>query len=123
MEIMKISTFIRKILDDENYKLKRAVAHNNYSLFMGKDNTISEQLFLELIKAIQKDEALLSIYSDIREHLIIKENLTDKVFNELVKLSKKSKYDWNFIDLCHADLIDSQRKYLESLNLNDAYWY
>ena len=119
---MKISTFIRKILDDENYKLKRAVAHNNYSLFMGKDNTISEQLFLELIKAIQKDEALLSIYSDISAHLLIKNNLTDKVFNELVKMSKKSKYRWNFIDLCHADLIDSQRKYLESLNLNDAYW-
>ena len=120
---MEMSEFIRKILDDKDYREERAIAHNNYSLFMGKDNTISEQLFLELIKAIQKDEALLSIYSDIREHLIIRENLTDKVFNELVKLSKKSKYDWNFIDLCHADLIDSQKEYLKSLNLNDAYWY
>lgn len=120
---MKISTFVRKILDDENYRIKRANAHNNCGLFIGKDNTISEQLFLEFIKAIQKDELLLRIYRDISEHLIIKENLTDNVFNELVKMSKKPKYSWNFVDLCHADLIDSQRKYLESLNLNDAYWY
>ena len=106
-----------------HYNNSSSLIFQHTKILKSGNNTISEQLFLELIKAIQKDEALLSIYSDIREHLIIKENLTDKVFNELVKLSKKSKYDWNFIDLCHADLIDSQRKYLESLNLNDAYWY
>lgn len=120
---MKISTFIRKILDNEDYRAKKEFAYDNYYMFKGKDNTISEQLFLEFIKAIQKDEALLSIYRDLNEDLLIKNNLTDKVFNELVKMSKKSKYRWNFIYLCHADLIDSQRKYLESLNLNDAYWY
>lgn len=120
---MKISTFVRKILDDENYRIKRANAHNNCSLFIGKDNTISEQLFLEFIKAMQKDKLLLEIYRDINEHLIIKENVTDNVFNELVKMAKKKKYSWNFVYLCHANLIDSQREYLKSLNLNDAYWY
>ena len=120
---MKISSFIKKILNDENYRIKKSFDRNNYSLFKGKDNTINEQLFLEFIRAMQKDEALLRIYRDINEHLLIKNNLTDNVFNELVKMSKKSKYSWNFVYLCHADLYDSQRKYLESLNLNDAYWY
>ncbi len=120
---MEMSTFIRKILDDKDYRAEKAFAYDNYGMFEGKDNTISEQLFLEFIKAMQKDKLLLRIYSDISAHLLIKNNLTDRVFNELVKMSKKSKYRWNFVDLCHADLIDSQKEYLKSLNLNDAYWY
>lgn len=49
---MKMSTFIKKILDDENYRLKKSIAFNNYSLFKDKDNTISEQLFVEFIRAM-----------------------------------------------------------------------
>ena len=120
---MKMSTFIKKILDNENYRVKKSTAFNNYSLFKDKDNTVSEQLFVEFIRAMQKDDLLIKIYRDISEHLLIKSNLTDKVFNELIKMSKKSKYNWNFVDLCHADLSESQRKYLEALGLNDAYWY
>ena len=120
---MKISTFIKKILYVEKYRIKKSFAKNNYSLFKGKDNTINEQLFLEFIRAMQKDESLLRIYRDINEHLLIKNNLTDNVFNELVKMSEESKYSWNFVYLCHADLYDYQKKYLESLNLNDSYWY
>lgn len=120
---MKMDTFIKKILDDENYRQKKSHAYNNYDLFCGKDNILNEQLFIRFIRAMQKDYALVSIYRDISEHLLIRRNLTDKVFYELVKMSKKPEYSWNFVDLCHADLSDSQKRYLESLELNDAYWY
>lgn len=120
---MKISTFIRKIMDNEDYKLKKSLSYNNYSLFKNKENKIDEDIFLEFIKKMQDDDALITIYRDISSFLLIKANITDKIFNELLDMSKKEKFSWNFVYLCHADLFESQQKILKNLGLNDAYFY
>jgi len=121
---MKINTFVNKILNDINYRQKKARAFNNYKLFENKKNIIDEDIFLEFIEKMQNNDELLSIYRDISICLLTKENLTNKVFQALVDMAKKPKFSFCWVYLCHATDIDKdQIEYLKSLKLNEVYWY
>ena len=120
---MNIDKMIEKAMKDTNYKNKLAKSFGDYSRFEKKKNIIDEELFSIFLSSIQEDEKLLVFFRDIKIYIINEENVTDKIFNQLISLANISGFSWLYFDLCHAKLKESQINYLKSLDLNEAYFY
>ena len=74
-------------------KSKKFCPHFHLSLQSACDKTLKSMNrhykvndYLELIEKMQADDAIINIYRDISGLLLIRENVTDRVFQELIKM-------------------------------------
>jgi len=121
---MTISEIITKALNDKEYKTQLASSFGKGNEFKYSDNTVSEKLFLSFIEKFRKDKELFRIYDNINHYILEQKNITDNVFQALVKVAKKRKFRFIFLGLTHANLKPEQMEYLRSLKfLNESYFY
>jgi len=123
-EMMTVSEIITKALDDKEYRLQLASSFGKGNDFKYTDNSVSEELFLTFIERFKKDKELLRIYDNINYYILEEKNISDAVFQALVKVAKKRKNRWIFLGLTHADLKPEHMQYLKSLKfLNESDFY
>jgi hypothetical protein len=117
MEKMTITEIVEGSMNDRKFK-RQVVAScemNADPEFSCSDYKIDEELFKKFIKKCGRDEDLMTIFIETAHLLFNQENVTDSVFDLLVRKIRKSKYGIIAIALCHADLKESQKAYLHTL--------
>ena len=83
---------------------------------------VSEEVFIKLLNMAKQYKQYKEMLKEIKGFIVIKENITDKVFAELLNMAQNGN-DWLFLDLCHANLPREKQKILKDLNLPAAFWY
>ena len=83
---------------------------------------VSEEVFIEFLDLAKKYKQYKELLKDIKGFIIIKENVTDKVFAQLLNMAQNGD-DWLFLDLCHANLSNEKQKILKELNLPETFWF
>ena len=83
---------------------------------------VSEEVFIRLLNMAKIHKKYRDLLKEIKGFIVIKENVTDDVFTELLNMAKNG-YDWLFLDLCHANLSKEKQKILKALNLPEALWF
>ena len=125
--MISLSEIMIKALNDKEYRKKLAQDSKIDMQIDEIDKKISEDLFLLLIKAFKKNKELFQIYENMDYLINIEENITDKIFWELISYAKKHKKKcwFIFLDLCHIrNLKSEQIEYLKSLKfLNESFFY
>ena len=105
---------IRKGEEDDFFNLGKFPSNQPY--------IVSEEVFIKFLNMAKKCKQYKELLKDIKGFIVIKENLTDKVFTQLLNMAKNGD-DWLFLDLCHANLPKEKQKILRELNLPEALWY
>jgi hypothetical protein len=126
MEKMTITEIVESSMNNKKFK-KQVVASCALDAdpeFSCSDYKIDEKLFIKFIKRCGRDNDLMRIFIHTAETLFNQENVTDSVFDLLVRKVRKSKYNIIAVALCHANLKESQKAYLHTLPfLNESCFY
>ena len=128
---MVIDETIKKLLYDRVYQNNALKAFNDGKFFDVFDNEafskhypylVSEKLFLEIIDCAKSKKVFKKIFINIEPYIMVKENITDTIFEELLKFAADGN-SWIYLGLCHADLSASKNDRLKSLGLDESLWY
>ena len=123
----KLNTLLKDMRNAKEYlsKLRRGEIDNIFNI----DNfqnyqpyLVSEEVLINFLDMAQKYKQYKELLKEIAGFIVIKENVTDKVFDELLNMAKSGN-DWLFLHLCHANLSKEKQKILKDLNLPKALWY
>ncbi len=121
---MTIQEIIKKALLDKEYRKVLANSFNIDSNFQCEDCALEEHLFLKFLRKCRWNRMLNRIFENIYFIIITKDNVTEKVFKELVKAARRKNGEWLWVGLTHADLKEKQHEYLHSLPfLNESMFY
>ena len=83
---------------------------------------VSEEVFIKFLDKAKRYKQYKEMLKEIKGFIVIKENITDKVFAELLNMAQSGD-DWLFLDLCHANLSNEKQKILKELNLPETLWF
>ena len=83
---------------------------------------VSEEVFIKFLDKAKRYKQYKEMLKEIKGFIVIKENITDKVFAELLNMAQSGD-DWLFLDLCHANLTSEKQKILKNLNLPETLWF
>ena len=83
---------------------------------------VSEEVFIKFLDKAKRYKQYKEMLKEIKGFIVIKENITDKVFAELLNMAQSGD-DWLFLDLCHANLSSEKQKILKNLNLPETLWF